>query len=403
MRIAKIAVGTVHAEASDLIPIPKGLAGATVSFSFDDPLWATLEKIAVFRGCCTKDVELSGEEAVLPQEVISVPGVPVRVGIYGWDAEKGLVIPTLWADLGTVKPSADASGDPAGDPEFAPWVELRQDVGDLESLQTDSRASLVAAVNEIADNAKTAAKAAGDAQQAANNAQTAVYELGEVLAGDVEELQVNVEILKTDVAGMGQQIEKIIADLNYTPIDITGISDNVGTVEKGVTVATLDVSWTLNKEPVSQTLGGETIPNDIRSTMVDMTGRTSVTLVVTDERGHTDSASAGYNAYNGVYYGVLEDGLTIDRDAILSLTKKIQSGRGVTFTADCTGGKRIAYAIPASGYGTPVFQDVNTKFPVDMTQVPGTVSFKNIHEYTTDYKVWLSTNVLDRPFTVAVT
>lgn len=200
-----------------------------------------------------------------------------------------------------------------------------------------------------------------------------------------------------------QDIAKIIDDMNYKPIDITAISDNVGTVEKGVTVATLDVSWTLNKEPVSQTLGGETIPNDVRSTTVDMTGRTSVTLVVTDERGHTDSASAGYNAYNGVYYGVLEDGVTIDRDAILSLGKKVQDSRGVTFTADCTGGKRIAYAIPASGYGTPVFQDLDIKMPIDMTQVPGTVSFKNIHEYTTDYKVWLSTYVLDRSFSVGVT
>ena len=228
-------------------------------------------------------------------------------------------------------------------------------------------------------------------------------ELTEDLAKDLESVKGTVEDLETNVSEMEQQIADIIADLNYKPIDITAISDNVGTVEKGVAVATLDVSWTLNKDPVIQTIGGETIPNDVRSKTVDMTGKTSVTLVVTDERGHTDSASAGYNAYNGVYYGVLEDGVTIDRDAILSLNKKIQNSRGVTFTADCTGGKRIAYAIPASGYGTPVFQDVNTKLPIDMTQVPGTVSFRNIHDYTTDYKVWLSTHVLDRAFTVSVT
>ena len=234
--------------------------------------------------------------------------------------------------------------------------------------------------------------------------QEKVFELGgDVLAEYVENLQDDMDILEASVSGMEQQIADIIADLDYTPIEITAISDNVGTVEKGVAVATLDVSWTLNKDPVSQTLGGETIPNDVRSRTVDMTGRTSVTLTVTDERGHTDSASAGYNAYNGVYVGVLEDGVTIDSAAILSLNKKVQNSRGVTFTADCTGGKRIAYAIPASGYGTPVFQDVNTKLPIDMTQVPGTVSFRNIHDYTTDYKVWLSTHALDRAFTVSVT
>ena len=402
MEIAKIEVRLTDCRIRQQREIPRGIAGGKIRFLFGAE-WEGLETIAVFQGAVTRDVPIENAVAVMPQEVTSVAGVPVRVGIYGWDEEKGLVIPTLWAELGTVKPSADPSGDPAGDPEFAPWVELRQDVGDLSKLQTDARANLVLAVNEIAANAKAASNTAREAQAASREAVVALKEIGGALTKDVEALQANVQDLGEDVAGMEEQIAKIIADLNYKPIEITGISDNVGTVEKGVTVATLDVSWTLNKEPVSQTLGGETIPNDVRSKTVDMTGRTSVTLTVTDERGHTDSDSAGYNAYNGVYYGVLEDGVAIDRDAILSLNKKIQNSRGVTFTADCTGGKRIAYAIPASGYGTPSFQDANGKLPIDMTQVPGNISFRNDYDYTTDYKVWLSTYVLNKSFTVSVT
>lgn len=199
-----------------------------------------------------------------------------------------------------------------------------------------------------------------------------------------------------------QDISKLKADMNYNEIVITGISNNVGTVEKGVNVTEMKVTWTLNKDPVSQTLGGETVDVTVRSKTVSMAGRTSVTLEVKDERDATKTASTGYNAYNGVYHGVLPDGATINSAAILSLTKKIQHSRGVTFTANCGNGARIAYAIPASGYGSPAFQDYSTKHPVDMTQVPGTVSFTNSHGYTTDYKVWLSTNVLEGSFTVAV-
>ena len=209
-------------------------------------------------------------------------------------------------------------------------------------------------------------------------------------------------ISSDEVLKIQKDILDLRDDMNYKPIDITGISNNIGTVEKGVVISEMKVTWSLNKTPKTQTLGGEVVDTSVRSKTVDMTGRTSITLSVTDERDAKDSASTGYNSYNGVYYGILADGAIIDSAAILSLNKKIQSGRGVTFTADCTSGARIVYAIPATGYGTPVFQDVNTKFPMDMTQIPDTIKFTNIHGYTTDYKVWLSTNVLDRPFTVAV-
>lgn len=219
-----------------------------------------------------------------------------------------------------------------------------------------------------------------------------------------ELLQMISDVLASEeINKIQQDIQNIRDDMNYREISITSISNNIGTVEKGVAVSEMEVTWVLNKNPVSQTLGGETLDVNLRKKTVSMEGRTSVSLSVTDERGKTATKSTGYNAYNGVYYGVLDDGVTIDSVAILSLNKKIQNSKTVNFAADCTGGKRIAYAIPASGYGNPVFQDVDTKFPLDMTQVPGTIQFTNVHGYTTEYKVWLSTNVVNRLFNVAVT
>lgn len=199
-----------------------------------------------------------------------------------------------------------------------------------------------------------------------------------------------------------QDIQNIRDDMNYKPIDITSISNNIGTVEKGVVVSEMTVTWKLNKTPKNQTLGGENIAVTDRSATVNMEGRTSVKLEVTDERDAKDSASTGYNSYNGVYYGVLEDGVNIDSDVILSLTKKIQSSRTTTFTVNPGSTQRIAFAIP-TGYGTPTFKDANTGFQADMTLVKENFIFTNIHGYETTYNVWLSTNIVPGSITIAVT
>lgn len=198
-----------------------------------------------------------------------------------------------------------------------------------------------------------------------------------------------------------REIEDDIADLQYDPISITELYDDVGTVELGQPVTEMTVTWKLNKDPVMQTLGGEAISVIERRKTVSMEGRTSVTLVVTDERGATDEAKAGYNAYNGVYYGLMDDGGVVDSVAILALYKRIQSNRNVTFVAEAKVGKRVAYAIPTT-YGTPTFKDADSGFKVDM-YLADTVEFTNKYGYTTAYNVWLATNILTKKFSIAVT
>jgi hypothetical protein len=64
---------------------------------------------------------------------------------------------------------------------------------------------------------------------------------------------------------------------------------------------------------------------------------------------------------------------------------------------------RIAYAIPATGYGTPVFKDADSGFQVDMYRLPDPIQFTNRHGYATPYYVWLSTNPVKKALRVAVT
>lgn len=193
------------------------------------------------------------------------------------------------------------------------------------------------------------------------------------------------------------QIQKDLADLKYTPIYITSISNNVGTVEKGYPVSQMKVNWQVNKDPVSQTVDGVAVDVSARSKVVNMTNKTSVKVTATDERGKTASASTGYNAYNAVYYGTMDDGTEINRDAILALGlqgKKVQNSKGVTFTTNPTENQRIAYALPASGYGTPSFKDADTGFQIPMYIAKENFAFENAHGYTENYNVWLSVNII---------
>lgn len=187
-------------------------------------------------------------------------------------------------------------------------------------------------------------------------------------------------------------LEEQVADLLYKAIDITGISNNVGTQEMGKTITSVTISWTMNKKPASQTLDGESLDVAVRSkayTGLSISTNKSFTLSVTDERGAVDSASTSISFLNGVYYGVLEDGATINSATVLALTRNLLGSRGITFTANAGATQRIAYAFP-SRYGTPTFNVGGFEGGFSKAS---TISFKNASGYTENYDVWLSDNV----------
>lgn len=128
-----------------------GMAKAvTVEFVFSDE-WDGLTKTAVFtNGKTTVDVMAAnwdGDTVPVPHEVLAVPGLHARVGVYGAD-ESGVVLPTVWVSLGKVQPGADPSGDASADPSLPVWAQLQKQIGDLDELQTYNKGNLVDAINE---------------------------------------------------------------------------------------------------------------------------------------------------------------------------------------------------------------------------------------------------------------
>lgn len=148
MKIAEVKVNGTTCEVTRLVPISKGLVGATVSVEYTDSAWDGLTKTIVFRSSVTKDVVATGSEVVIPAEVVSRAGVNLYMGVYGVDAANNVVIPTIWAELGLVHGAAAPSGDTSIDPTLPVWAQIQGMIGNLDDLDTDAKSSLVAAVNE---------------------------------------------------------------------------------------------------------------------------------------------------------------------------------------------------------------------------------------------------------------
>ena len=119
-----------------------GMANAVLCrFSFSDD-WTGLQKMLVFtNGIETRDVMLDGDECYIPHEVLSIPRVKVRVGVYGTDGEN-VILPTIWANLGDVHDAPDPSGDGTTDPSLPIWGKILSDIGNLSDLLTKDKESI---------------------------------------------------------------------------------------------------------------------------------------------------------------------------------------------------------------------------------------------------------------------
>ena len=149
MIIANVTVERTRALASGCQSIPRGLVGGEVALDFQDPVWEGLAKTAVFRGAVTRDVPVTGNTVTIPWETVTRAGRTLYMGIYGTAEGGKLALPTVWAELGPVEGAAEPCGDLSAEatPEF--WAQLSALIGDMSQLETQTRESLVAAVNEL--------------------------------------------------------------------------------------------------------------------------------------------------------------------------------------------------------------------------------------------------------------
>lgn len=236
------------------------------------------------------------------------------------------------------------------------------------------------------------AKATGDA----------IAKLRELMQKAVTTLESGISAVEDACDERYEKLEEAVADLQYEEVSVVSISNSVDTVEKGTTVAAVTILWTLNKEPVSQSVDGEEVEASARSVTLEglsLTDDKTWTLKAVDEREAEATATTSVKFLNGIYYGALEYGAAMDSAAILGLTRKLQSTKTVTFTVPPGEGKRPAYALPSNGYGTPTFKIGGFEYEWEKVS---TFQFTNASGYTESYDVWMHGQDVSGTITVNV-
>ena len=142
---------TVHgadAQAAVSGVLTGGMVGLPILFRFDST-WDGLSRTLVCRGG-GRQISITGigTQATVPHEVLCA-GSTLFVGVEGRNAEGTLVIPTIWVNCGVIQEGAVPNEVGSTDPAAPIWAQLQQQIGCLENLDTQEKADLVRAINEI--------------------------------------------------------------------------------------------------------------------------------------------------------------------------------------------------------------------------------------------------------------
>lgn len=144
MLLATIKISKTNAKVTEVSPITAGLVGATVRVEFDST-WNGYSKVYVWTGNnrVITDTTASG---VIPPEVVENQKSELKFGVYGVRGDD--VTPTIWANLGFVRPSADPDGDESADPSLPIWMQLKEQIDNLRGVDPDEIRKIV---NEYLD------------------------------------------------------------------------------------------------------------------------------------------------------------------------------------------------------------------------------------------------------------
>lgn len=163
--------------------------------------------------------------------------------------------------------------------------------------------------------------------------------------------------------------------------------------EKGETVASVALTWTINKDIISQSLNngiGSIIPVSTRNythSSQSITSNRTYTITVNDGTNNAIS-STSVVFYSKRYWGVSEN-TSLNDAQIIALSSEFSTSRVQTRTFDCTGGKYFYFAFPSS-FGTPSFTVNGLSFSdVNLT----TQNFTNSSGYTESYYVYRCNNL----------
>ena len=161
-----------------------------------------------------------------------------------------------------------------------------------------------------------------------------------------------------------------------------------GTFEMGTVIsAPITFNWTTNKDIKSQTLTGCTLADaSVRSATynTDVSSDKIFTLTVSDDE-NSASSSVSYKFMNNVFWGSASIADTYDSAFINALpNKKLTTSVNGTYSFNVAEGEFGFWAVPSNMTISTIW--VNG-FSADLDYL-GTVSYTNVKDYTTEYKLY---------------
>ena len=98
--------------------LTSGMVGVPVTIEYDES-WTGLYKTASFRfGSLIRSRENIGKSTTVPWEVMRHHGKQLDVGVEGRDENGNIIIPTIWASVGTIFEGAVSSTPAAPNPDI---------------------------------------------------------------------------------------------------------------------------------------------------------------------------------------------------------------------------------------------------------------------------------------------
>ena len=188
-------------------------------------------------------------------------------------------------------------------------------------------------------------------------------------------------------------VKDALDDLLYFDLTINLSSTSATQQEKGVSLASVVLNWTYNKDVVSQTINSVSIPDvEQRTYTVEgpFTENTTFTLKANDgKKDFTKSLTISF--LNKVYWGVgtVTESGSVNNEFVLGLSgSKFAASKNAvgTITANAEAGNYIYYAQPAS-WADPVFNigGFDTEF-----ELLHTFTLTNASGHEEQYKVFKS-------------
>ena len=207
----------------------------------------------------------------------------------------------------------------------------------------------------------------------------------------------NLTGLKERMDAAEAEIEDILADIAYTPVEVETFTVTPDQAEMGVTLSSVSYAYTLNKVPATLKIDGNSI-TPAQSGNGTLTGSFSAsktwTMTATDtgSPSHAPASSsktASITFMNRVYFGVAAIPATVNSAFVAGLTNKVPTTtRARTINLNVSNGTYAWYASPVR-LGHCTFKVGGFDGGFEPAQ---TVSVTNAVGYTENYFVYRSTN-----------